>query len=161
MNSVSSESLACSLRRQLIGGESDATEQSNFSAVSWLLKIQERVKEYLLLQANWDLDGAAKVELTSSSAKSLKTILNLAEAFGLPEPSIIPTREGDLSVQWHALAMSLELTPQRDGLINIYHCDGDFDEELVVSEDSSLLFRRMNGARGRIESARRSYSASS
>lgn len=81
----------------------------------WVEPVAWRVLEILDLQENWDSYGARPVE-HDSAARVLDTLAVTMPEDG-PPPSLVPTAQGGIQVEWHINGIDLEVEFEPDSQV--------------------------------------------
>lgn len=92
----------------------------------WLAAIIERLNHLLALPDNWDSEGAERVN--RAAATMAMQLLVLAASVGAPQPTVGPTVEGGLQVEWHTHGIDLEIETLASGRFDVLfedHLSGD------------------------------------
>jgi hypothetical protein len=74
---------------------------------AWVSQTVEYMSKLFALPDNWDADGARRI--APSAAMSALRLVLAAAATGAPPPSLVPTVEGGLQVEWHTHGIDLEI----------------------------------------------------
>lgn len=118
--------------------------------LEWLSPTIERLNQLLALPENWDLDGAPRVD--PRAAIAALELLGAAARPDTPVPSIVPTDEGGVQLEWHMREIDLEVEVTPTGRVHGFFVDRDDDDggwEVDLTSDVgplvmalSLLWRR-------------------
>ena len=99
--------------------------QPNIRAVgersTWLSPTIERLNGLLRLPDNWDRDGASRVN--PRAAVAALELLGAAARPDTPAPSIVPTDEGGVQLEWHLRGMDLEVEVAPSGRVHGFFAD--------------------------------------
>ncbi|MDZ7751399.1 MAG: hypothetical protein U5S82_07000 [Gammaproteobacteria bacterium] len=91
----------------------DTTSLDNQATLSvasqpgWLQEITERLNELINLPENWDSYGAKPVYV-ECAIHTLRLLSEISKP-QTPIPTVIPTSEGNLQVEWHLNGIDLEV----------------------------------------------------
>jgi hypothetical protein len=99
---------------------------------TWAQGVVARMQHLLSSHSyqDWDLEGALPLELISlsSSLQLLSTFMTDSVA----SPSIVPTQEGGLSLEWHSATRTLEIAVDPKGRASTYFRNSASGEEWEV-----------------------------
>lgn len=76
-------------------------------ALPWIHAAVQRVLALLSLGDNWDSYGAIPVR--RARAIDLLRLVEFIAQYSLPPPSIVPTPDGSLQIEWHTRGVDLEI----------------------------------------------------
>jgi len=79
----------------------------------WFEPVISKVQQLLKLAPNWDSYDALPVKLHSAAAAI--RFLGWAMQENTVRPSLIPTVEGNITLEWHTHGLDLEITVSPDG----------------------------------------------
>lgn len=96
-------------------------------APDWLPATIQRLNQLLMLHDDWDSEGARKIELTAVTM-ALQLII-LAANIGAPQPTIGPTVEGELQVEWHMGNIDLEIETLASGRFDVLFEDRELGDD--------------------------------
>lgn len=124
-----------------IGNRSDPLE--------WIAATKIRIKEFGLLEPNWDSYGASAVSL-SALDRAHRMVDQMA---GLPwRPFVVPTPDGGIQFEWRAGEYELALQVKADAEVEVFYSDpsgrewlgswGEQPDDLVEVYISILEARR-------------------
>lgn len=80
---------------------------SRISDIEWLRPIIDRFNEFLRLPENWDSYGASRIGLQPVAAAM--ELLAQVMTPKTPRPSVVPTTEGGVQLEWHIRGVDLEV----------------------------------------------------
>lgn len=110
-------------------------------AASWLQDVFSRVSELTALREDWDTYGARPV--TAAAAINVVQFLHDHAYSDLSRPSVVPTSDGGIQLEWHRGGVDLEIAFSDDDP-GIYAVDLDSGEEFEsdgLAEAGPLLAR--------------------
>jgi hypothetical protein len=104
---------------------------------SWKEEVNQRLTELMQLPPGWDGYAAVPVGLDNAAFafSALSSIMTLAT----PVPSIVPTVNGSLQIEWHTSKGDIELRIRRPNSVHAWFSKVDDDDESEV--DLTLDFR--------------------
>lgn len=104
---------------------------------AWIHKVVSKLNEFLNYEEDWDSYGAELIDF-NSSVFVLEMLRELVD-MDIPEPSIVPSSDGGIQLEWHIKDTSLELKmmPNRDVE---YYFDDDRDE--FEEKEDEFVFNR-------------------
>lgn len=112
----------------------------------WLDSVYRRFEHLLSLPDNWDSYGAIKIsEDAVAQAYRVLSKLNLNDE---SLPSIIPSNDGNIQLEWHLQNIDIEIEIPSEGMVNLYIEDStgetvkEIDKEYSVSSDE--LYKLVN-----------------
>lgn len=109
----------------------------------WLVRVVNQLKALQFLQFNWDSYGG--VPMRSLILRSAANLLCEMAGQRTPVPSIVPTSDGSVQVEWHTRGIDLEIkwiTPMR-----VHVCLEDLRHQLQpVDEDMFYNFLPLRAA---------------
>lgn len=115
---------------------------------SWMHPIADRIRRFQRLEPGWDSYGAPAV-----ATAAIDRIIDLLESVAIgdtPPPSIAPTSDGGVQVEWHERGFDLELRTDDQGRLFAFfedHRTGDtWDDELKEPELASTWVDRLSAA---------------
>ena len=110
----------------------------------WLLSVRDRLRTLMRLEENWDSYGARPV--APGLADATLDILNLISGPDVPLPSIVPTPNGELQLEWHTNGIDLEVEASSPTSMHMYYHDLQTNEEYEepLSFDLSLFTRAIS-----------------
>lgn len=73
----------------------------------WLIPTLQRFLQIVSLQNNWDQNGARQVD-QSLVLRAIQVLLQLMYS-NTPVPSVVPTPDGCIQVEWHTKEIDLEV----------------------------------------------------
>jgi hypothetical protein len=88
------------------------------------------------LPEGWDSYGARQIQ--QAAVNSAFTLLELAAPDETPSPSIVPTSEGGVQLEWHAWGVDLELDVAPAGTAELYFQDRRAGEVLQTELGADL-----------------------
>ena len=103
----------------------------------WLAPTVERMNELLGLQPNWDSYGARCVE--KHAVETALEILGMVMKPSTSPPTVVPTVEGGIQIEWHQNNIDLEVEVKPEGQVLMFRQGGSQPE--VSDVDVSLEFR--------------------
>jgi hypothetical protein len=80
---------------------------SSRTAPRWLENVLNEIEGLRLLEANWDTYGAVRINRHSLNAA--KELLRELARPKTPAPSVVPTSDGSVQIEWHTRGIDLEL----------------------------------------------------
>lgn len=95
--------------------------------LAWLSPTIEQVNKLLRLPENWDLDGASRVD--PRAAIAALELLGATARPDTPAPSIVPTDEGGVQLEWHMRGIDLEVEVTPTGRVQGFFADSGDDHE--------------------------------
>ena len=104
---LSANTKAIGTRETLVGGAVD----------TWIMAIFGRIAELAQLGENWDSYGARPVQ--NWSALAAARVLSYLVEYDSPAPSIVPTPDGHVQVEWHTNGIDLEIEFVGPALIHV------------------------------------------
>ncbi len=99
---------------------------------SWMTTVKDRITEYLSLSSGWDSYGAPPV--TREAVNRIVDVLESLATSDTPTPSVAPTPEGGVQVEWHERGVDLELRSDSDGRLYAFFQDAA-DVELAWDDE--------------------------
>jgi len=81
----------------------------------------------LRLPENWDRDGALAVD--ARAAKAALELLGMTARPDTTAPSIVPTDEGGVQLEWHTRGIDLEVEVAPSGRVHGFFADSADDTE--------------------------------
>ncbi|MGB2754588.1 MAG: hypothetical protein WBD75_01805 [Phycisphaerae bacterium] len=106
-------------------------------APQWLAPTVERMNELLELQPNWDSYGARC--LKEQAFETALEILGTVMRPNTSPPTVVPTVEGGIQLEWHQNDIDLEVEVKPEGQVLMFRQGGSQPE--VSDVDISLEFR--------------------
>lgn len=103
----------------------------------WVENIRIKLNELLNLPDDWDSYGAKKVDV-NSTIFVFELLTTLIER-DVPEPSIVPTVEGGIQLEWHIKDINFEVEINPDRNTSYYFEDKRKEHELL--EDEFVFYR--------------------
>lgn len=94
---------------------------------SWLMPALQGFANLVTLPANWDKEGASRIDGATIN-RALAATDRLLDADS-PAPSIVPLSNGGLQIEWHRRRRDLEIEFTPSGRTEFYFFDGDTAEE--------------------------------
>jgi hypothetical protein len=73
----------------------------------WLNKVLREIDSLRYLERNWDSYGAPRVNRQSLTEAA--NILQQLATPGMPAPSVVPTSDGSIQLEWHTRGIDLEV----------------------------------------------------
>ena len=98
------------------------------AAFSWLSGEIEKLNSLLYLDENWDSYGAHRVNVEAVFA-TIQVLASVLEE-DTPLPTFVPTRSGNIQLEWHQSGIDLEVEVHPSGMIEIF-----FEDELDKNEE--------------------------
>jgi hypothetical protein len=105
----------------------------------WAISIQDRLEKLVGLPVGWD--GYTAGPVSFSTAQFAWSALTKLCSAGSPVPQIVPGVDGDLQVEWHEYAGSVEIhfrAPYDAHIVR--QLPGMEQEESEISDDFTLAF---------------------
>lgn len=102
----------------------------------WASPVLSQLFELVALEANWDSYGAPPVknQRVVQAFNLLKSIMRE----DTPGPSIVPTNDGSLQLEWHTAGIDLEVLLLGDNSYNVVFEDHQSGEEWEATLSSDL-----------------------
>jgi hypothetical protein len=95
---------------------------------SWVDTFMERLDAVSDLRAGWD--GASAPAITDEAVAGAVSVINEVMGSDTPAPSIVPTSDGGLQLEWHHADHEVELYVDRDGIATAWLREGAQEFEL-------------------------------
>lgn len=92
-----------------------------------LWHVMDAIRRFAALAPSWDSYGARP--LNPSAVRRILGLLPALLSDNAPEPTIIPTREGGLQVEWHRNGIDLEVRVPPSGPIAHFFADAKSGDE--------------------------------
>lgn len=111
---------------------------------SWLAEQIEAIEGLAALPLGWNSYAASAIE--RESIRSAVQVLQAVARAGLPRPSIVPTPDGRVQIEWHCRGVDLELAVRSlDAIeVNLEMPGGDsINEELAFANLAPRLARAL------------------
>lgn len=121
----------------------DESSEMADDVAPWFTRAFERLQELMLLPPDWDGEQGRAVTPDVASA-TFKLLDRLASRTTL-EPSLVPTREGRLQLEWHEPTGHLEAEVDGDGSVHIWFLD------LLSNQEREDTARSVRAAIGEID----------
>ena len=117
------------------------------SGPAWLAAISRQVHSFLSLREGWDSYGAPPV-----SERATRTILAAIQSLAsssTPIPSVAPTPDGGVQVEWHERGVDLELRSDSEGRLYAFFNPANdpvstWDAEIANIEVAASWFDRIS-----------------
>ncbi len=110
-------------------------------APEWLPETIQRLNHLLALPGNWDSEGAQRIG--QAAAVMTLQLLVQAASIGAPRPTVGPTVEGGLQVEWHTCAIDLEIETLSSGRFDVLfedqHTGADWEAEAGLSSPAIIM----------------------
>ncbi len=105
----------------------------------WFVPVLEGFANLLTLPDNWDGEGASPIDRDAIS-RALAAIEQLLTRRA-PAPSVVPTPDSGLQIEWHLRAKDLEIEFHPDGRTEFYYFDESGGEEYEgpIGQNSVIL----------------------
>ncbi|MBI2359038.1 MAG: hypothetical protein HYV04_09070 [Deltaproteobacteria bacterium] len=87
-------------------------------AADWKITIESLIDELSNLQAGWD--GFAAPQIDTEIASSAKALASRLAVPGSPAPSVVPTINGTVQLEWHTLRYDAEVEIVEDGRYKVF-----------------------------------------
>ena len=87
----------------------------------WQPEIERRIDELLEFEENWDSYGAPPI--SPSAAAAAKSTLQLAAGQNILWPSVVPSSDGGVQIEWNLAKVALEIEFRPDGGIGALFVD--------------------------------------
>lgn len=84
----------------------------------WLVAAMKTLNEIIALPNNWDSYGADRIQ--ERTAFYLLEILAGLVGENTPVPSLIPSPNGAIQIEWHTMDIDLEIEVEPSGRISVY-----------------------------------------
>ena len=118
----------------------------NGSEPSALWRVLEALHRLSELSANWDSYGSEPI--AESAIRRTISHLHFFLRDETPEPSVVPTNDGGVQLEWHGAGVDIEAKFPPSAPISFFISSSDGEHEGAAMPDSSLLddaFARMTG----------------
>lgn len=120
----------------------DETDNSQIQTESeWAKPLFQSLSELLMLSKNWDSYGANRIDpsLVSNSITLLLLIIDK----DVPRPSVVPTSDGGIQLEWHTRGIDMEISVELKDKFNLFFKDrvgGNLiDQEVKLSNPKLFL----------------------
>ena len=127
-----------------------------FTSPPWLPAMERRVNELLLLQENWDGEGASPINF--ECAMGAFAFLFTNSMHETPAPHMVPTSAGGVQIEWHSVGIDFEIRfdPNEPPTYYYFGADGKEIEGEVSEEPSTVgsLLRALPTRNERIQPSR-------
>ena len=114
---------------------------------AWMASVTERLNTLLSLPKNWDSYGAPPI--TREAVDRVVAVLESLASSITPTPSVGPTPEGGVQVEWHERGVDLELRSDSDGRLYAFFQNADpdltWDDELLDESVAAPWFEHLAG----------------
>ena len=88
---------------------------------AWLVPAAQAMSEIMNLPVNWDSYGALPVRLTAILS-ALELLFEIMQA-NTPAPTVVPTVQGSVQLEWHTHGIDLEIEILSPGRLSVYYED--------------------------------------
>ena len=109
-------------------GEAKFTFKTN--PPEWVTPLLWAVCELDALQHNWDSYGGLPISLKVAE-KAISLLITLQTSSGDPIPSVVPTSNGGIQLEWHEGGVDLEIELSPDTPISLFIDDRGCEEEIA------------------------------
>lgn len=92
----------------------------------WLLRVTNSIQHLADLPAGWDSYGAAPISMHATQRCIESVLAKLPQE--TPEPTVVPTREGGIQLEWHYGRVDFEIGIPPAGPISYLLVDGNGEE---------------------------------
>ncbi len=99
-----------------------------------LQRFLDRLHDLMLLPANWDSYGARPINIKSVGYSIALFCEIMFE--NTPEPQVVPTKSGDVQLEWHIYGIDLEIEICSDRIVHCYATDANNKFETLDWSDS-------------------------
>ena len=114
---------------------------------AWMASVTERLNKLLSLPKNWDSYGAQPI--TRDAVDRVVAVLDSLASSSTPTPSVGPTPEGGVQIEWHERGIDLELRSDSDGRLYAFFQNADpdltWDDELLDESVAAPWFEHLAG----------------
>jgi hypothetical protein len=118
-----------------------ASELSNPPTPKWLDEAKNQLEELSKLANGWDSYGGKQITATALSfARQL--LLQLVTP-GMPRPSLVPTSDGSVQIEWHTKGIDLEILVLSSTRVGVSFDDLQGEHE-PVDVELQYDFRELN-----------------
>ncbi len=114
-------------RRELRGKAHRLEVAAGEPVPSWLDESLQKLQEILELEDNWDSYGAPRVGIKRVQA-ALEVLLEITPTLA-PTPSLVPTADGGVQIEWHRDGIDLEIEVVSHLRTVVYFADLQTGEE--------------------------------
>jgi hypothetical protein len=106
----------------------------------WFPRAFDRLQELMLLPTGWDGEGNPPVGGTVASGAF--TLLDRLARKTKLEPSLVPTREGRLQLEWHEATGHLEAEIETGGAVHLWYHDllDDSEHERTIASIREAVY---------------------
>ena len=94
---------------------------------AWLVPVAQAMSEIMNLPVNWDSYGALSVRPTAIHA-ALELLFEIMQA-DTPAPTVVPTVQGGVQLEWHTHGIDLEIEILSPGRLFVYYEDHEQQTE--------------------------------
>ena len=123
----------------------EGTGEASPAAPAELDALEARFEHLVGLPSNWDSYGGQPINRQwAERALRLARVLLVA---GIPTPSVVPTPNGGIQLEWHRRDLDLELAIESDFAMEFYCQHRGVEEEGVVGQDLGPILRFLDELR--------------
>ncbi len=94
---------------------------------SWIWRVISDIQHIAKLDPNWDSYGAAPLSLRAAR-RCIEELLEILPA-NTPQPTLVPTRDGGLQLEWHRGGIELEIEVPPVGPVTYLFLDETGEEQ--------------------------------
>lgn len=98
----------------------------------WLVAAMETLCEIIALPSNWDSYGAECIQV-QTAFYSLEILAGVVSD-STPIPSLVPSPDGAIQIEWHTMDIDLEIEVEPSGRISVYGEDQRGEVELLEED---------------------------
>ncbi len=111
---------------------------------TWPASVQAKLTALLEFEGGWDSYKAPA--LKHDAAMFALVVLQNVMAPGTPEPSVVPSADGGVQLEWHTKGVDLEIHVLGPYLGEVWWCDHSTDNEHTaeLGKDFSFLHEPIN-----------------
>jgi hypothetical protein len=121
-----------------LGPRVTASSAIEFTSPPWLPAAEKRINALLNLQANWDGEGAPRINF--DCAMGAFSFLFANSMHETPAPQLVPTSTGGIQVEWHLYGTDLEIRFDPKEPVTYFYSGANGREiEGEVSEELSTV----------------------
>lgn len=113
-----SESIDDEFRREASGLTNAVAASPEKIEAEWKPRVEALIEELSALQAGWDL--AAALPIDREIMKHAKRLVAVLAAPGTPAPSVVPTINGTVQLEWHTLRCDAEVEVLADNEYQLF-----------------------------------------
>ncbi|HDL01299.1 MAG TPA: hypothetical protein ENH23_03600 [candidate division Zixibacteria bacterium] len=99
------------------------------SSIEWFDKIVDRINHLLNLPKDWDSYGAKKI-IPEVAISLMRSIAKFPQKH-IPDPTIVPSNDGGLQIEWHQNDLDIEIDFQPNGRQVLYFENSSQEHEII------------------------------